>query len=543
MEHSRSEGHAGIAAALVTLDLVARLSLPAALLTLAHGHAGWALAASVAATAASGLRSVLLGWAVERSLGHAWGRFIEAVSQKNPSAIKNRHQEREGLVRMIEAVRESASYEAQAGPQLISLSVSLIAVVVAVFVLLGSLWLLLGGLTALVIGSLVVIGHRKINAFSEQVFERFSGVARDMMVLCEASIELRAHAREDAYRADLLGRIGAMARAERVVTSWSAVNGLLPAGVAVLAVVAPVHLGTRWILGEQGLSHIADVGILGSAALVIGFGFARTVEEAIRTRPYRRAFNAFIAPPEAPPRGRKGAGTPPPPLASEEIRFEGVSCVHPGAEYATPTEVDYRWVGPRGLALSGDNGAGKSTLLLALLGLIEPTEGRICIGHVPLDEIDLSDYRRRITYIPQGAYTAPGESVAWHLRLLAAGEISDERLDEALAKVGLLPALDAHAARAEGTPRDVLAGELSGGERQRMHLARAFLLDAELILLEEPEVGLDAPGRLRLRDLLEELAIRRRVLVIAHDESIIPASFERLRCARGPCEYGAPPHG
>jgi ABC-type multidrug transport system fused ATPase/permease subunit len=540
MEHSRSEGYIGLAAALVALDLVARLSLPGALLALAHGHVGWALGASVSATAASGLRSILLGWAVERSLTRAWSRFIEAVSEKNPSTIKNRHQEREGLVRMIEAVRESASYEAQAGPQLISLAVSLLAVVVAVFVLLGSFWLLLGGLTALLIGSFVVLGHRKINAFSEQVFRRFGEVARDMMVLFEASIELRAHAREDAYRADLLGRIGAMARAERVVMSWSAVNGLLPAGVAVLAVVAPVQVGSRWILGELGVAQIADVGILGSAALVIGFGFARTVEEAIRTRPYRRAFAAFVAQRDAAPKGPKRAGTPPPSLTAEEIRFEGVSCVHLGAEYATPEGVDYRWVGPSGLALSGDNGAGKSTLLLALLGLIEPTEGRICVGHVPLDEIDLAAYRRRITYIPQGTYTAPGESIAWHLRLLAGAEISDDRLDAALAKVGLLPALDAHATRAEGAPRDVLAGELSGGERQRMHLARAFLHDAELILLDEPEVGLDELGRLRLREFLEELAIRRRVLVIAHDESIIPASFARLRCSRGLRQRGAP---
>jgi len=476
---------------------------------------------------------------MEGALARSWGLFVEAVGHKNPSAIKNRHQEREGLVRMIEAVRESASYEAQAGPQLISLSVSLLAVVVAVFVLLGPLWILIGGLTAVVIGGLVILGHRKIRTFSEQIFHRFGEIARDMLVLFEANIELRAHGREAAYRADLLGRIGAMARAERVVTSWSAVNGLLPAGVAVLAVVAPETAGTRWLRGELGMSHIADVGILGSAALVTGFGFARVVEEAIRTRPYRRAFAEFVTPSEATSKGRRGSIVPPP-LSSAEIRFEGVSCVHPGAEHATPKGFDYRWIAPGGLALSGDNGAGKSTLLLALLGLIEPCEGRIWVGDTPLAAIDLSGYRRRITYIPQGAFTAPGESVAWHLRLLAGRDINDDRLDAALIKVGLLPTLEEHAARAESAPRDVLAGELSGGERQWMHLCRAFLHDAELILLDEPEVGLDEGGRRRLRALLEELSARRRVLVIAHDESVIPASFARLRCERGASPRAAP---
>jgi ABC-type multidrug transport system fused ATPase/permease subunit len=550
MEHSRSKGYIGLAAALVALDLVARLSLPVALLALAHGHANGALAASVAVTTASALRSVLFGWSVERAITDKWHRFIEATGRKNPSDIKNRPQEREGLVRLIESVREAAFHDAQAMPHLIALFVALFALVIAVFVLLGPVWLLIGGVTALIVGGFVVLGQRKVRRATEQGFRRFGTVARDVLVLFEASLELRAHGREEAFRAELLRLIDSMARDERRATAWSAVSGLLPAGIAVLTVAAPVRAGTRSLLDGMGMLRIADVGILGSAALVTGFGFARALEDAIRSGPYRRALAAFLTPPAAAPSGRRGhgTGTPPPALTSAEIRFEAVSCVHPGAEHATPKGVDQRWTGPQGLALSGDNGAGKSTLLLALLGLIEPIEGRIWIGDVPLDAIDLSAYRRRITYIPQGAFTAPGESVAWHLRLLAGADLSDDRLDSALAKVGLLPALMAHAARGDGddaastlgrAPRDVLAGELSGGERQRMHLARAFLNDAELILLDEPEVGLDEAGRRALRGLLEELAARRRVLVIAHDASIVPASFARLRCARGPWGTGS----
>jgi ATP-binding cassette subfamily C protein CydCD len=182
--------------------------------------------------------------------------------------------------------------------------------------------------------------------------------------------------------------------------------------------------------------------------------------------------------------------------------------------------------------VSGANGAGKSTLVLALLGLVSPARGSITIDGVPLEEVDLADYRRRVAFVPQGAFVAPGESVAWHLRLLAGGPISDEQLDAALEAVGLLAVLEEHAARTGRAPRDVPAGELSGGERQRMHLCRVLLHDAELVLLDEPEVALDPAGRSLVRALLEKLAPDRKVLVIAHDASVVPASFTRALCVR-----------
>lgn len=544
MEHSRSKLHAGLAAVLVALDLVARLSLPAALLALAHGRAASALTASVAVTAAAGLRGILFGWVVERALADKWRRLINAARRMPPSMLKIQRQERNGLIRLIEAVREAAIHEAQATPHLISLAVALVAVLTTVIALLGPLWILLGGVVALVVGGVVLLGQRRSRDAIEQAWSLFGEVSRDMLILFEASTELRAHAREEALRAELVGDIDAMARAERRSTAWSALNGLLPAGIALIAVIAPFHAETRALLAGLGIERFADIGILGGAGLVIGFGFARAFEESIRSRPYRRALAAFIARSEASPEPpAEGSGSLPPSLASAEIRFEQVSCVHPGAAYATPANVDFCWKEPGGLALSGDNGAGKSTLLLALLGLITPAHGRITVGGVPLGQIDLNAYRRRITYVPQGAYTAAGESIAWHLRLLAGGEITDAQIDEALDRAGLLPALAAHALRAGTAPRDVLAGELSGGERQRMHLSRVFLTDPELILLDEPEVGLDLAGRTTLRRHLEELAAERRILVIAHDDAVIPASFTRIRCARGaaPLTASAPP--
>src|SRR6185312_14877279 len=99
-------------------------------------------------------------------------------------------------------------------------------------------------------------------------------------------------------------------------------------------------------------------------------------------------------------------------------------------------------------------------------------------------------------------------------------------------EVALTKVLEEHAARTGKHPRDVLAGELSGGERQRMHLARVLLHDAEMVVLDEPEVALDQAGRSMVRGLLERLAEERKVLVIAHDASLVPPSFDRVACVR-----------
>ena len=255
----------------------------------------------------------------------------------------------------------------------------------------------------------------------------------------------------------------------------------------------------------------------------------------MRSAPQRRTLREFLeAGARAPASPIGGTVVLSRSLAEAAIHLEDVSCVHPGTAHATPGRVSHRWSEARGLAISGANGAGKSTLAQALLGLLAPAEGRITIDGVPLGELDLDAYRRRIAFVPQGAFVSPGESVAWHARLYAAAPVPDARIEAALSAVGLLPVLEERAARSGKAPCDVLAGELSGGERQRMHLARALLHDAELVILDEPEAALDERGRHTLRALLERLAEGRKVLVIAHDASVVPASFDRLECRRGP---------
>jgi ABC-type transport system involved in cytochrome bd biosynthesis fused ATPase/permease subunit len=262
---------------------------------------------------------------------------------------------------------------------------------------------------------------------------------------------------------------------------------------------------------------------------------ARAVQTGLLDAPTRRALHDFVARASGlAPAPDEGAPRPgPPDVRHIDVTFDHVSVVHAGASRATPRDVSYRWEPDRGLAITGVNGAGKSTLALVLLGLVECTEGRIAIGGVALDDMDPAALRRKMAYVAQGGFVSPGSTVGWHLGLFAENAPETSRSLAVLDRVGLLDVLRSHVTTADGDVLLVPAGTLSGGERQRMLLARALLQDAELMILDEPEVALDAAGRTWLRHLLEEVSLTCRVLVIAHDLSIVPASFARLELERG----------
>ncbi len=144
------------------------------------------------------------------------------------------------------------------------------------------------------------------------------------------------------------------------------------------------------------------------------------------------------------------------------------------------------------LAIIGPNGAGKSTLLLTLARLLKPERGEIWFNGQPASaESDLA-YRRRIALVLQDPLlfdTSVYENVALGLRFrgLPKNEIQP-KVESWLDRLGI-----AHLAKRR-------ASELSGGEGQRVSLARALVLEPELLLLDEPFGALDPPTRSRLLD-------------------------------------------
>ncbi len=149
------------------------------------------------------------------------------------------------------------------------------------------------------------------------------------------------------------------------------------------------------------------------------------------------------------------------------------------------------------LTVVGPNGAGKSTLLLALARLLKPARGEISFNGKSLSQWNELEYRRKISFVFQSPLLMDmtvEQNVALGLKFRG---VSKEESREQVG--GWVKAMGIESLSKRR------AGQLSGGEAQRVSLARAFVLEPELLLLDEPFAALDPPTRTKLLDDLSTL--------------------------------------
>jgi ABC-type multidrug transport system fused ATPase/permease subunit len=208
---------------------------------------------------------------------------------------------------------------------------------------------------------------------------------------------------------------------------------------------------------------------------------------------------------------------------AQPIEFRGVSFRYPGSEKWVLRGVDLKLSAGEKMALVGENGAGKSTLIKLLMRLYDPSEGAILYGGVDLRDMDARDLRDRIGVLFQDfvryQFTA-GENIGlgW---VPALGDRA--RIERAVDDGGARPVI-------EQLPQklDTMLGgwfeeghELSGGQWQKIALARAFMRDSEVLVLDEPTAALDAEAEFELFRRLQELARDRTAILISHRFSTV----------------------
>ncbi|MFJ4336689.1 thiol reductant ABC exporter subunit CydD [Streptomyces sp. NPDC088915] len=184
------------------------------------------------------------------------------------------------------------------------------------------------------------------------------------------------------------------------------------------------------------------------------------------------------------------------------------------------------------VALVGPSGSGKSTLLDVVLGFTDPEPGgTVRVGGEDLAGLDPEAWRSRIAWVPQRPYLFAG-TIAENVRL-ARPDASDEAVREALRDAGAdgfvaeLPAgLD--------SPLGEDGAGLSAGQRQRLSLARAFLADRPLLLLDEPTAALDGETEAGVVDAVRRLAAGRTVLLVVHRPALLAVADRVVRLGTNP---------
>ena len=249
---------------------------------------------------------------------------------------------------------------------------------------------------------------------------------------------------------------------------------------------------------------------------------------------WRRVLDVLDTPPDvADPAGRLGGGVriPPGPIA---IRFAHVTFAYPPRNEEQPPlvlrDVDLEIGAQARVAVVGETGSGKTTFAKLLTRLMDPTGGQILVNGVPLTDVRFDSLRQRIVLVPQDGFLFDATILDNVARGRPGIDAAGVRL--AFLELGLADWLDA-------LPRglDTRVGErgesLSVGERQLVALARAYVANPDLLVLDEATSAVDPATEARLQRALENLTRGRTAVTIAHRLSTAEAADDVLVFDRG----------
>jgi putative ABC transport system ATP-binding protein len=235
----------------------------------------------------------------------------------------------------------------------------------------------------------------------------------------------------------------------------------------------------------------------------------------------RRVLGVLDTPTDVADPGDDGEVLPAGPVA---VRFEYVSFAYPGGPEVLH-DVDLEIAAQTRVAIVGETGSGKTTFAKLLTRLMDPTSGRVLLSGVPLDRLRFSSLRSRVVMVPQDGFLFDS-TVADNVRY-GRPDSTDEEIALAFAELGLsdwLEQLPDGLRTAVGERGE----SLSVGERQLVAVARAYIADPDLLVLDEATSAVDPATELRLNRALDSLTRGRTTVAIAHRLSTAEAADEVL---------------
>ncbi|RIV38350.1 ABC transporter ATP-binding protein [Micromonospora radicis] len=320
------------------------------------------------------------------------------------------------------------------------------------------------------------------------------------------------------------GQQRAQQKAIRISILGSSI-GELAAGVALAGVVVlGVFLGADQTLSIGAVTAFLFLVTLFIQPVQIATEVLNEAQNAIAG--WRRVLDVLDVAPDVADPGRQGRELPAGPL---DIRFAEVRFAYPDG----PTvlhDVSLEIPAKSRVAIVGETGSGKTTFAKLLTRLMDPTAGSVLLSGVPLTDVRFDSLRARVVMVPQDGFLFDA-TVADNVRF-GRPELTDEQLTAAFTELGLADWLD-------GLPAGLATGvgergeALSVGERQLVALARAYVADPDLLVLDEATSAVDPATEVRLQRTLDAVTRGRTTLAIAHRLSTAQGADEVIVVDRG----------
>ncbi|CAD7287790.1 Toxin RTX-I translocation ATP-binding protein [Campylobacter majalis] len=301
-------------------------------------------------------------------------------------------------------------------------------------------------------------------------------------------------------------------KSKMITTSITTVTAFLVHINTVALVVLGVYMIKDTALTMGGL--IATVILAGRAIAPMG-QVASLIANYEQTKTAYKGIDNIMNMPVERPEGKKFVRRN---TFDGKIEFKNVSFTYPETVKGSLDRVSFTIQAGEKVGIIGRNGSGKTTIQKLMLGLYSPTEGSVLIDGIDINQIDPADLRRNIGYVPQDVLLFKGtvrENIvqkapyADDMQIIRAAKISgvDEYVN--MHPLGFdMPVLE----RGDG---------ISGGQRQSIALARAFLLDSPIVLLDEPTNSLDNTIENKLKANLKTSIANKTMVLITHKTSML----------------------